>query len=71
MNRDQLIALRKRLGLTQLVVARMADIERSRFNLWERGHINVSNAERDRIAHVLAQERDLIKAIPVPEAVAQ
>jgi transcriptional regulator with XRE-family HTH domain len=73
MTREEIIALRKRLGLKQITVARYAVIERTRYSLWENAHLDMSQDELNRVARVLTQELDLIRKLPIPlhQAVAQ
>ena len=61
MERDELVALRKRLGLKSISLARMAAIERTRYSLWECGHVSLTADELERVANCVAQELTLIK----------
>jgi DNA-binding transcriptional regulator YiaG len=69
MTRDEVIAFRKRLGLKQITVAKLAKVDRSKLSLWECGHVDLSEAEVSRVTHVLLREFDVMKNLPVPEMV--
>ena len=69
MQRDELISLRKRLGIRQITVAKLANLDRSTLSLWECGHVELPEASVARIAGVLKAELDAIKNISVHQAV--
>jgi len=69
MTRAEVIALRKRLGIRQITVARLANVDRSKLSLWECGHVDLAEDELQRVTSVLGKELDQIRNISMPVGV--
>ena len=61
-------SLRRRAGLTQVQLARRANISASQICLWERGDLELSTLDVEHIARVI--EAELAK-FPAPSSAAQ
>jgi transcriptional regulator with XRE-family HTH domain len=62
MKTNERSGIRRRAGLTQLRLSRLAKVSPPRISLWENGEIELRSEELQRIAEVLAEH---LSAVPV------